>query len=1064
MVPPTPVGPKSRSVCITLDRVIRFSQTPGCKACERKTRHHTAECRKRFARLVEEEKAELLAKRKEGITVEEIPPVAPEDPPPPPPADPPPEAPDDASATPTVIAGLSITPHTTNRTQLVQTRPESGVPVFGMPAVTKVPQVDQVKKKRNRGKKRPPKFNRCMFEFACAPDSQMHKTFLELGIPHVPLSKEHLDLTNADMQDQLHNHLETCEEVPDLWASIPCTSGSPRQRVNRSKGGARFARVHAQQVRESKRLFAEFERSAGIVLSRGGTVTFEWPKGCESWNRHDVQSFFDSHPEFQQVEFDGCAVGVRSTKDRPTKKTWRLMMTSQRIIDAFSQHKCTHSPHEHDHAVGSQTAKTAFYPPQMVSEIARALYPQRANLAPAPAMPCVVPAAASQAREEEHRVKEQSLKHISALAGADTFALAVETDEVANQMAECLMDLETLVRTAFDIPEDPKHHGRVHAMVTKLLSRAEMLANPKAVEKVKEEATSLTDIGTWDLDSVQEYDAVKAEAKASKVSVHFGRLMTIASIKFWELAEHLHKMKGRIVYRGDCARDENGVAAVYEELGANPTSVQGLNACLAYGSLPGHACTAADAVKAYVQAFLKSKYKTWIELPPELRLEWWKGKFTRPVVLLVRALYGHPDAGGMWENHLKGILKKMDGEEIPEYPGNFYFRGTGLMLSTYVDDLTLSGPSEHHAPFWNQLMSEVNVEPPETIYRILGRNHVYASFDKVQGEENAALGAAPDALIFDMKGYAQQTIDLYKSVAKVDKIKPAQTPFIPDGTWPKEDEDSPGELAPKACSILMKALWLARLSRPDILKPINDLATKVQAWTRVHDKKLLRLIQYLQYSLDYRLTASCQDDPKDLRLELYVDADFGGDAGNVKSTSGGFLVLKGPNTFFPLAWISKRQTSTSRSTTESEVVSLAHSLYQEGIPALQLWEKLLQRPVDLVIHEDNQATIIVVRKGYSPKLRHIGRTHKINLSSLKECPDDPCINVQYIDTNEQAADIFTKALPPQKWYKALCLLGIRTDIREPKPSLRDRSFSLGADVGAKAAAQCAVINACTVNP
>ena len=165
----------------------------------------------------------------------------------------------------------------------------------------------------------------------------------------------------------------------------------------------------------------------------------------------------------------------------------------------------------------------------------------------------------------------------------------------------------------------------------------------------------------------------------------------------------------------------------------------------------------------------------------------------------------------------------MDGEEIPEYPRNFYFKGTGLMLSTYVDDLTLSGPSEHHAPFWYKLLSEVNVEPPETIYRILGRKHVYARFDRVQGEENAALGAAPDALIFDMRDYAQQTIDLPKAVAKVDKIKPAQTPFIPDGAWPKEDKDSPGELAPKACSILMKALWLARLSRPDILKPINDL-------------------------------------------------------------------------------------------------------------------------------------------------------------------------------------------------------------------------------------------------
>ena len=74
-------------------------------------------------------------------------------------------------------------------------------------------------------------------------------------------------------------------------------------------------------------------------------------------------------------------------------------------------------------------------------------------------------------------------------------------------------------------------------------------------------------------------------------------------------------MKGRIVYRGDCAKDEHGAAAVYQELGANPTSVQGLNACLAYGSLPDICAAAADAVKAYVQALLSSKYKTWIELP-----------------------------------------------------------------------------------------------------------------------------------------------------------------------------------------------------------------------------------------------------------------------------------------------------------------------------------------------------------------------------------------------------------------------------------------------------------------
>ena len=35
------------------------------------------------------------------------------------------------------------------------------------------------------------------------------------------------------------------------------------------------------------------------------------------------------------------------------------------------------------------------------------------------------------------------------------------------------------------------------------------------------------------------------------------------------------------------------------------------------------------------------------------------------------------------------------------------------------------------------------------------------------------------------------------------------------------------------------------------------------------------------------------------------------------------------------------------------------------------------------------------------------------------------ISIQYVDTTQQAADIFTKALPPQKWDNALKLLGIR---------------------------------------
>ena len=206
------------------------------------------------------------------------------------------------------------------------------------------------------------------------------------------------------------------------------------------------------------------------------------------------------------------------------------------------------------------------------------------------------------------------------------------------------------------------------AMVTKLLSRAEMLSNPKALEAIRAEADGLVKAGNWDLSSVREKEDVRKEAKASGVSVHFGQLMTIASIKFYELAYHLRKMKGRKAYRRDCAKDEHGAAAVYQELGANPTSVQGPNACLAYGSLPGNRATAADAVKAYVQALLSSKYKSWIELAPELRIKYWKQQFVKPVVLLNKALYGHPDAGGLWEQHLKVIIKKNLGrQEVSEY-------------------------------------------------------------------------------------------------------------------------------------------------------------------------------------------------------------------------------------------------------------------------------------------------------------------------------------------------------------------------------------------------------------
>ena len=152
-----------------------------------------------------------------------------------------------------------------------------------------------------------------------------------------------------------------------------------------------------------------------------------------------------------------------------------------------------------------------------------------------------------------------------------------------------------------------------------------------------------------------------------------------------------------------------------------------------------------------------------------------------------------------------------------------------------------------------------------------------------------------------------------------------------------------------------------------------------------------------------------------------MDADFAGGLDDARSTSGGYLVLAGPKTWFPLMWLCKKQSATARSTTEAEIVALAASLFPEAIPQLDLWEQLLGRPVELWILEDNQATIKIIRKGYSQKLRSTSRVFNVNVGAISDAiylDKNHSIDIAYCHTEFQAADIFTKALAPQKWENA----------------------------------------------
>ena len=100
--------------------------------------------------------------------------------------------------------------------------------------------------------------------------------------------------------------------------------------------------------------------------------------------------------------------------------------------------------------------------------------------------------------------------------------------------------------------------------------------------------------------------------------------------------------------------------------------------------------------------------------------------------------------------------------------------------------------------------------------------------------------------------------------------------------------------------MVLKILCTARLGRPDTLWSVNTLARKVTKWSKGCDKRLHRLIEYLNTTKDWVQLCFVGDLPQDCWLALFVDASFAGDLEDSKSTNGAYLCIVGPRTFVPV--------------------------------------------------------------------------------------------------------------------------------------------------------------------
>ena len=283
------------------------------------------------------------------------------------------------------------------------------------------------------------------------------------------------------------------------------------------------------------------------------------------------------------------------------------------------------------------------------------------------------------------------------------------------------------------------------ALVARVVGKAEINQTPEAKAAMDKEWKKLADKSCWLEKQVREYKDVAKEAQQKNLKTHFGRIFEICALKGSELPEGHpeRKWKGRSVFQGNQVRDESNDHALFAELGSSPASMEAGKILDVFGSQPGYSKQQADARQAYTQALFKG-VETWVRLP---RDRWPKGweKFNDPVCPLRLALYGHPDSGGIWEQHCTQMLESVGWVAV--LPGVwlsvFYHPKLDCLLVVYVDDFKMAGPTDNMKEAWKTIESVLDMDPAVPVGRYFGCNHIE--------ENNVTLprDAHPFAYVFD---------------------------------------------------------------------------------------------------------------------------------------------------------------------------------------------------------------------------------------------------------------------------------------------------------------------------
>ena len=378
---------------------------------------------------------------------------------------------------------------------------------------------------------------------------------------------------------------------------------------------------------------------------------------------------------------------------------------------------------------------------------------------------------------------------------------------------------------------------------------------------------------------------------------------------------------------------------------------------------------------------------------------------TDRVCQLLRPLYGLKQAARLWYLTFKSGVKKI-GLKPAKSDECLFVREDGLILMIHVDDMVMTGPSKSAVIEAESALGQLfNVTSLGEITYYLGMK-----IDRDVEHHKISLS---------QKAYLQRMLDTYDG----DSTKISKTPMEEGAKFTKApvDYNADPHARKRYQAQIGSLLYPMLITRPDLAFALTKLSRYSSNPLPEHERGVTRIMRYVRKTLDYAITIQGDDSNNPLerlgKVLGYVDADYARDLDTRRSTTGSVYMFANA----PITWASKLQATVSLSTCEAEYNAIVTTAKEAIWLSYLLTDLRFANVKPMRICTDSQSAM---KLAYNPQFH--ARTKHIDVKHhwIREAISDRRFELTYINTKDQIADGFTKALGWIKFEAFVKALGI----------------------------------------